>query len=222
MTHRTALVTGAARGLGRAVAELLARNGHRVIVTARDREAAVETARAIGHDALAVRLDVIDEESVAKALDRVGAVDILVNNAGILLDGRAGEPAVEERTFAVNTLGSWRVSRAFVPGMVERGWGRVVMVSSGTASFAGGLHAGTPAYTVSKVAVNALTVVLAKSVHGTGVLVNAVNPGMVRTRMMPQATTSPEEAAPDVVWAATLPDDGPTGEFLRSRRSIPW
>ncbi|XVQ90062.1 SDR family NAD(P)-dependent oxidoreductase [Microbispora siamensis] len=219
---RTALVTGAARGLGRAVAGLLARQGHRVVVAARDERSACQTARAIGHDSLAVRLDVTDDVSVAEALDRVGGVDILVNNAGVLLDGRTEEPEAAERTIAVNTLGSWRVTRAFLPGMVGRGWGRVVMVSSGTASFARGLHPGTPAYTVSKVALNALTVVLARRVEGTGVLVNAVNPGMVRTRMMPGATTSPEEAALEVVWAATLPDDGPTGAFLRSRRSIPW
>ncbi|MFC4533206.1 SDR family NAD(P)-dependent oxidoreductase [Sphaerisporangium dianthi] len=222
MTPRTALVTGAARGLGRAVAALLAEQGHRVVVGARDERAAGTTARAIGHDAQAVRLDVTDDASVAEALDRVGGVDILVNNAGVLLDGSTAEHEAAARTLAVNTLGSWRVSLAFLPGMVERGWGRVVMVSSGTASFTGGLHAGTPAYTVSKVALNALTVVLAERLRGTGVLVNAVNPGMVRTRMMPRATTSPEEAAPGVVSAATLPDDGPTGAFLRSGRGIPW
>jgi NAD(P)-dependent dehydrogenase (short-subunit alcohol dehydrogenase family) len=223
---RTALVTGANRGLGRAIAGCLAAQGHRVFLAARDPAAARTAAASLSGDVRPVTLDVTDHASVAAAAEATGPVDILVNNAGVLLDAQydpLSVPAdVVGTTFAVNTLGAWRVSQRYLPAMVERGWGRVVMVSSGTGAFSHGLHAGTPAYAVSKAALNAVTVLLASAVAGTGVLVNAVNPGRVRTAMMPGATTAPEDAAPDVVWAATLPDDGPTGTFLRGRAPVAW
>jgi NAD(P)-dependent dehydrogenase (short-subunit alcohol dehydrogenase family) len=109
-----------------------------------------------------------------------------------------------------------------MPAMLENGWGRVVMVSSGTASFATGVFGGAPGYSASKVALNAMTVMLAEHTRGSGVLVNAVNPGLVRTRMMPAALRSAEEAATVVVRAAMLPDDGPTGAFLRGEGELAW
>lgn len=226
VSSRTALVTGANRGLGLAVAELLHRQGHRVVLAARDEAAARAAAGRLGEGARAVALDVTDDASVKEAAQRVGHVDVLVNNAGVLLDagGRPSDVPVRavEDTLAVNLLGSWRVSQAFVPGMVRAGWGRVVMVSSGTGSFTNGLFLRTPAYSVSKAALNALTVLLAQETAGTGVLVNAVNPGLVRTRMRPDAERRPEEAAADVVAAATLPDDAQSGVFLRSGAVIGW
>jgi NAD(P)-dependent dehydrogenase (short-subunit alcohol dehydrogenase family) len=129
---------------------------------------------------------------------------------------------VVDDTLAVNLIGSWRVAQAVVPGMMTRGWGRVVIVSSGTGAFSNGLHPGAPAYSVSKAALNGLALMLATQSRHTGVLVNAVNPGPTRTRMMPGAAQSPAEAAADVVWAACLPDDGPSGAFLRRRQRTPW
>jgi NAD(P)-dependent dehydrogenase (short-subunit alcohol dehydrogenase family) len=223
---RRALVTGANRGLGRAVAAGLAALGYRVFVAARDPAAAARSAAALGGAALPVALDVTDEASVDAARRHTGPVDILVNNAGVLLDPAGGPlatpAAVMAATLRVNTFGAWLVSQRYLPAMVERGWGRVVMVSSGTGAFSHGPHPGTPAYAVSKAALNAVTVQLAGAVEGTGVLVNAVNPGRVRTAMMPGAPTAPEAAAPDVVWAATLPDGGPHGAFLRRRAPVPW
>ncbi len=223
---RTALVTGANRGIGRAVAERLHALGHRVVIAARDERAAAAVAARLGARARAVALDVMVPEQVERALAAVGEVDILVNNAGVLLDRGAAPSEVPldlvERTLAVNVLGSWRVSQRLLPGMRSRGWGRIVMVSSGTGAFSNGLFPGAPGYSLSKTALNALTVLLARDAEGTGVLVNAVNPGMVRTRMMPSATRSPEEAADDIVFAATLPDDGPNGCFLRGGRVVPW
>ncbi|KNB49916.1 SDR family NAD(P)-dependent oxidoreductase [Streptomyces caatingaensis] len=226
MTPRTALITGAGRGLGLAVAAELARRGLRVVVTARDAASAARAAARTGPGVLAHPLDVTDPDAARGAAERLPAVDVLVCNAGVLLDAGHDPLTVPdglvERTVAVNLLGGWRVARAFVPGMVRRGWGRVVFVSSATGSFHLGLWSGAPAYALSKTAVNGLTTLLAERTRGTGVLVNAVNPGRVRTRMAPAAERTAEEAAVDVADAATLPDDGPTGAFLARGRRIPW
>ncbi|PZG51384.1 short-chain dehydrogenase [Spongiactinospora gelatinilytica] len=221
-----ALVTGANRGIGRAVSACLHALGHRVVVTARTVDEAEGLAAELGGGARAAVLDVTDEEGPARVRDQVGPVDIVVNNAGIQLDWGCAPSAVPMewvgRQLDVNVLGAWRVCQAFLPDMVRRGWGRVVMVSSGTGAFSNGLSARTPGYAVSKAALNALTVLMAAETEGTGVLVNAVNPGLVRTRMRPDAERTPQAAAEDIVWAATLPADGPSGVFLRGRRTIPW
>jgi len=223
VVRRTALVTGANRGIGRAVAaELYARNLN-VVVTARDADAAAATAAEIGADAASHGLDVTDPDSVRQAGKELGPVDVLVCNAGVLLDGGTDPLSVPvelvEETLRVNLLGTWRVAQAFIPPMVERGWGRVVIVSSGTtAEFGGALFAGAPGYSISKSGLNGLTTLLAARTAGSGVLVNAVNPGRVRTRMMPTQQTPPEVAARFIADAATLPDGGPTGQFLTERR----
>ncbi|UNZ19928.1 SDR family NAD(P)-dependent oxidoreductase [Streptomyces sp. 891-h] len=223
---RTALVTGGNRGIGHAVAELLHGRGHRVIVASRDGDQARSAAERLGEGARGARVDVTDAAAVAELHASVGEVDILVNNAGVQLDW-GEEPtgidlALVRSTLEVNLLGAWRMAQAFVPDMVGRGWGRVVNISSGTASFALGLPGRCPAYSVSKSSLNALTVLLARETEGTGVLVNAINPGLVRSRMRPDAEQSPQEAAAHIVGAATLPDDGPSGAFLRRDAVIGW
>lgn len=223
---RTVLVTGANRGLGLATATLLHARGWRVVLAARDGDLVEAAAARLGDGACGVALDVTDPATIAEAAERTGDVDALVNNAGVLLDG-GGDPLTVpvdtvRDTFEVNVFGTWQVCQAFVPGMVRRGWGRVVIVSSGTGSFSNGLYAGAPGYSLSKAAVNGLTVLLAAATGGTGVLVNAVNPGMARTRMMPEARQSPQEAAAGIAEAVTLPDDGPTGTFLRAGQPTAW
>ncbi|MGW4829000.1 SDR family NAD(P)-dependent oxidoreductase [Amycolatopsis sp. SB7-3] len=212
---RTALVTGANRGIGQAVAAELSRRGLRVVPTTRQPDEAGSRI-----------LDVTDPDSVREAADEIGPVDVLICNAGVLLDSGSDPLSVPldlvERTLAVNLLGGWRVAQLFLPGMIDRGWGRVVFVSSGTGSVDQGLFTGAPGYSVSKAALNGLTMMLASHTKGTGVLVNAVNPGRTRTRMMPQAGRPVQEAAGDIVHAATLPDDGPSGVFLRNRLPTPW
>jgi NAD(P)-dependent dehydrogenase (short-subunit alcohol dehydrogenase family) len=224
--RKTALITGANRGLGFAVAAELHRRGARVVLTARRERDAAEAARRIGAEVRALALDVTDAASVERARSGLDRVDILVGNAGVLLDRSSDPLSVPledvERTLAVNLLGAWRVAQAFVPGMVRRGWGRVVFVSSGTGTFTTGLFPATAAYSVSKTALNGLTTMLATHTRGTGVLVNAVNPGRTRTRMMPAATRTAAEAAHDVADAATLPDDGPSGVLLRGARVAGW
>ncbi len=226
--RRTALVTGATGGLGTAVATRLAELGHRIVLSARDTDAAAafakELAERTGAETGWVGLDITDPASVDAARDAAGPVDILINNAGVLVDDGHDVATVPlelaERTLTVNTLGTWRVAQAFLPGMLERRWGRIVNISSGTASFTHGLYGGAPAYSLSKIAINALTVLLAKSTEGSGVLVNAVNPGRVRTRMQPHAQRLPAEAAEGIVWAATLPDGGASGTFFRADRKV--
>ncbi|MEU6223668.1 SDR family NAD(P)-dependent oxidoreductase [Streptomyces sp. NPDC047042] len=223
---RTALVTGANRGLGLAVAAELHARGHRVVLAARDERTAVEAAGRLGAEVVPLALDVTDQASVDRAVKHAGPVDVLVNNAGVQLDWGVAPSAVEldqvRYTLEVNLLGAWRMAQAFLPGMVERGWGRVVNVSSGAASFAYGPAAQCPAYSASKTALNALTVMLAKETEGSGVLVNSINPGMVRTRMRPDAEQTPQEAARHIADAALLPQDGPSGVFLRKDGTIPW
>jgi NAD(P)-dependent dehydrogenase (short-subunit alcohol dehydrogenase family) len=220
---RTALITGANRGIGRAVAAELYRRDLRVVVTARDAQEARRTATEIGPDVHGHALDVTDPASIERATAEIGPVDVLVCNAGVLLDAGTDPLSVPlelvEQTLRVNLLGTWRVAQAFVPGMAQRGWGRLVIISSGTtAEFGGRLFAATPGYSISKSALNGLTSLLAVQTEGSGVLVNAVNPGRVRTRMMPTQERLPEDVAPFIADVATLPAGGPTGRFLNEKR----
>lgn len=228
--RRTALVTGANRGLGLEVARELATAGARVIATGRDLAAirqAAERLRSSGGDVLGIELDVADPASVERCAERLRAageqVDVLVNNAAVYHGARVLSTAADELrgTFETNFWGAVWTCRAWVPGMVARGYGRVVNVSSGNGAFAEGLE-GPAAYALSKAALNALTLRLASEVTGD-VKVNAVCPGWVRTRMGGSgAPRTVEEGADTIVWLATLGSDGPTGGFFRDRERIPW
>ncbi|WP_411139493.1 SDR family NAD(P)-dependent oxidoreductase [Streptomyces sp. x-80] len=225
-TPRTALVTGANRGIGLATAQALHGAGWRVVLAARDPDAARTAAAETGSRAVGVPLDVTLPESVAAARAAAGPVDALVSNAGVLLDAGYDPLTVPvdlvRATLDVNVLGAWRVCQTFVPDMVRGGWGRVVLLSSGAGTFSNGLFPGAPGYAMSKTAVNGLTTLLATATRGTGVLVNAVNPGPTRTRMLPDGRGTARQAATDVVQALGLPDDGPTGALFRSGRIAGW
>ena len=231
--RRVALVTGANRGIGLEVCRQLAAHGLRVILTGRDRgkaEAAAEDLRAGHLDVTAVALDVTDGKSV-RACERdvtkqFGRVDVLVNNGAVLVAESAGllQTSVDDlrTTFETNVFGVLEVCQAFVPGMVSRSYGRVVNVSSGAGQLSS-MTTYAPAYSVSKAALNALTVQLAAATRGRGVLVNCVDPGWVRTRMGGGgAPRSVAEGADTIVWLATLPENGPTGKFFSDRREIAW
>ena len=151
---------------------------------------------------------------------------MLVNNAAVLLAEHVGvlETSLEtlRTTFDTNVFGVLAVCQAFIPSMIARGYGRVVNVSSAAGQLSSmGTYA--PAYSISKAALNALTIQLAAAVKGSGVLVNCVDPGWVRTRMGGAAAPrSVAEGADTIVWAATLPARAPTGQFLSERRAIAW
>jgi NAD(P)-dependent dehydrogenase (short-subunit alcohol dehydrogenase family) len=220
MVRRTALVTGANRGIGLAIASGLVDAGLEVIIAARDPAAAAEVARPLG--ARHVQLDVRDPESITAAVQACGDVDVLVNNAGVLHAGRLlDNPAGFAESLAVMVEGPYLLIRALAPGMARRDYGRIVNVSSGWGSFAEGIG-GPSGYGVAKAALNALTVAVAQELPAT-VLVNAMCPGWVRTQMGGAgAPRSPEQGADTAVWLSTLPAGGPSGAFFRDRRPILW
>jgi NAD(P)-dependent dehydrogenase (short-subunit alcohol dehydrogenase family) len=228
--QRTALVTGANRGIGLAIAQGLAGLGHFVFLGARDAAAGEEAAEALrrkGWSAAAVRVDLCDAGSVDSAvreIERAGRrVEILVNNAGVLHEKPMLELADSEiaESIAVHITGPLRLVRLAVPGMIGRLYGRIVNVSSGWGSFGDGMG-GPGLYGVTKAALNAMTVRLAIELPPL-IKVNAMCPDWVRTRMGgPDAPRTPEEGAETAVWLATLPEDGPTGGFFRDRKRVPW
>lgn len=228
----TALVTGATRGIGYAVAWQLAQAGQRVLLTGRDSAAAASAAAMIqaetGTDIASRQLDVADAESCQALLDSLQAtgeqVAILINNAGIFPDFGAGFFDVDEATIRaeleVHFFGAWRLTRGLLPGMLARGHGRIVTLTSGYG--ATGMGGGMTAYRVTKAAVNALTQIAAAEARGD-VKVNAVDPGWVASDMGgEQAPRTPAEAAADVVHAASLPADGPNGVLLRHQQPADW
>jgi NAD(P)-dependent dehydrogenase (short-subunit alcohol dehydrogenase family) len=173
---RTVVVTGGAKGIGRATVERFAATGERVIALGRDR-AALATL-----DIPAFQCDVTDEAAVASVFERIGHVDVLVNNAGIGESASLGATTLDawQRHFAVNATGAFLCMRAVVRGMRHRGGGVIVTVAS-TAGRVGVPY--TSAYSTSKHAVVGLTRAVASELAGTGVRVNAVCPTFVRTEM---------------------------------------
>lgn len=229
-----ALVTGSTRGLGLATARALGREGMSVVVTGRTEQAAVAAAdqlRTQGLDSvLALHLDVTDPVSVFRAFTETqrafGRLDVLVNNAAVAIDRHrsASRHDLEQITTTVNInlMGAWRCSIEAAALMRAGGGGRILNISSGMASLAT-MSASSPAYRVSKAALNALTRVLADDLREDNILVNAVSPGVVDTRMnYGAAAVSPDEAAAGMLWLATLPADGPTGGFFQGRERLPW
>jgi NAD(P)-dependent dehydrogenase (short-subunit alcohol dehydrogenase family) len=229
-----AVVTGANRGIGRAVASQLAERGHLTVLGSRDPERGENAAHELaaeGTEVVAHQLDVTDQRSVDRLTTYVerelGRLDVLVNNAGILYDTwqRATEADLEvvKEAIETNLLGAWRMSLAAIP-LIEAGGrgGRIVNVSSASGSLAE-MRGGTPAYGVSKAALNALTRKLADELQGTGILVNSVCPGWVATDMTSGAgSRSTAEGAASVLWAVEIPDDGPSGGFFRDGRPVSW
>lgn len=230
--NRIAIVTGANRGIGLEVVRQLAQTGMTVILGSRDLEkgeAAVTKLAEEGLSARPHRLDVTNSDSIAQLVAHVeqefGRLDVLVNNAGILYDtwqqpSTANLNTVQE-AFSTNTLGPWRMCQAFVPLLRRSDRARIVNVSSGAGSIAS-MGDNTPAYSVSKAALNAFTRTLAAELKGAGILVNAVCPGWVATDMGGSGGRPVQDGAASVVWAVMLPDDGPTGGFFRDGQPLPW
>jgi NAD(P)-dependent dehydrogenase (short-subunit alcohol dehydrogenase family) len=227
-----ALVTGGNRGIGLEVCRQLAGQGFVVALGARDHQNGERAAAQLANEGLQVRfqqLDVADQQSIDAAKDALdaewGRLDVLVNNAAILYDTwqRALNADVDQvhQALETNTIGPWRMAQAFVLLLRRSQHGRIVNVSSEAGSLAS-MGSGTPAYNVSKTALNAVTRMLAADLRGTGILVNAVCPGWVATDMGGAGGRPVRDGAASVMWAVTLPDDGPTGGFFRDGKPLPW
>jgi NAD(P)-dependent dehydrogenase (short-subunit alcohol dehydrogenase family) len=176
-------------------------------------------------------LDVNDTHSVRGFVEEVarrhGTPTILVNNAGVRPEAHLNRvtdtsTSFWRATFETNLFGAMRMCREVVPLMQKMRYGRVVNISSGMGQMSA-MGAGSPAYRVSKAALNALTATLAAEVQGSGILENSMSPGWVRTDMGGEdAPRSVEEGADTAVWLCLLPSSGPTGQFFRDRQAIPW
>ena len=230
---RIALVTGANRGIGLEVCRQLASRGFVVLLTARDAAKAKAAAKKLSNAGRVepLLLDVADPASIKKAAaevaSRYGHLDVLINNAGINYDTwetaeHADIDGTVMETITTNLLGPWRLCQAFLPLLRKSEAGRIVNVSSESGSLAN-MGAGPPAYQVTKAALNALTRTLAGELRSAHILVNAVCPGWVATAMGGAgAPRSVQEGAAGIVWAATLPDKGPTGGFFRDGKPLQW
>jgi NAD(P)-dependent dehydrogenase (short-subunit alcohol dehydrogenase family) len=233
--QRIAVVTGGNRGIGFEICRQLAkRGGVRVILAARDEKKGNAAAKKLRGDGLEVDfhvLDVADEASIAALAGWLETTckrcDVLVNNAGIMADPRSSR-VLDSRletwreTLATNLMGPLLLIQALAPLMKRSGYGRIVNISSGQGQLSD-MGPGTPAYRVSKTALNALTRTLAAELKGSGILVNSMCPGWVKTDMGgASAPRTVEQGADTAVWLATLPDGGPSGGFFRDRKPIPW
>jgi len=216
--RKTILITGGSRGIGRGLVEHFV-GEHDVIFTVR------KINEGLPEGAEAIVLDVKDDDSIRKAVKNINRdIDILINNAGVFLNG--SDPALEVeiddilKTFDINTLGAFRVSRAIVP-MMKSG-GRIINISSGLGQFSEMVEGGSLAYRMSKVALNVLTKVLSHELLPKGISVNSICPGWVKTDMGgADAIRSVDESVSAIVKFA-LSEPFPNGGFFRDGESIDW
>ena len=230
---KIALVTGGNKGIGLEICRQLARKGIGVILTSRDGnrgKKAAQTLQREGLETATLQLDVTDPESAGRCAADVekefGRLDILINNAGVRFDRDLSimdlKLDVFRKTVETNIYGPFLVCRAFLPLMKKSGGGRIVNLSSGMGALAK-MENNSPGYRISKAGLNALTRIFADELKDAGILVNTVHPGWVKTDMGTQAATKTvEEGADTPVWAALLPDGGPSGEFFFERKTHPW
>lgn len=235
-----ALVTGSAHGIGLEVVRQLAEKGMTVILTARDEKKGQSATRELadrGLDVHFLQLDIADPASVQRAASQVdeeyGKLDVLVNNAAAYADwsetASSADLAHTQEVMNTNLFGAWRTVQAFLQLLKKSEHARIVNVSSGAGShgepqFGLASSPTVASYSVSKAALNALTVKLAVEFKEQSILVNAVDPGLTATApgMEEMGARPVPEGAASVVWAATLDEDGPTGGFYRDGDPLPW
>ncbi|RJT42391.1 SDR family NAD(P)-dependent oxidoreductase [Mesorhizobium waimense] len=240
-TTKSAVVTGANKGIGREIAQRLATMGFKVWLGARDAErgmAAAQELRAEGLDVRWLELDVTQDESVAAAAKAVSAespsLDVLVNNAGVAINYEL--PPSEQlladiqATYDVNVFGPIRVTQAFLPLLLAAPAARVVMVSSSTGSIGRALDSSSPnqsvnlmGYGSSKTALNAITVAFARELAPQGVKVNAAAPGYTATDLNGhRGHRTVQQAAEIIIRLATLDADGPNAGYFNDDGPLPW
>jgi NAD(P)-dependent dehydrogenase (short-subunit alcohol dehydrogenase family) len=227
------LITGANRGIGLEAARQLARRGCHVVVGARDQTSGRQAAEAVGAEggrATFLPLDVSRSDSIRAAAAAfpglAGHLDVLINNAGIYPDQGLTILTLPrdrlDQTFQTNTFGPLEVTQAFLPLLRRSAAARVINVSSGYGQLSG-LAPDVPSYCLSKLALNGLTLLLARALQAESIAVNSMCPGWVRTAMGgPNAARSVEEGADTAVWLALDAPQELTGKFFRDREEIPW
>jgi NAD(P)-dependent dehydrogenase (short-subunit alcohol dehydrogenase family) len=239
--QRIALITGANKGIGHEIARQLGKLGYIVLVGSRDKkrgQGATDALKAAGVDAHLLILDVTHQPSIVRAgtliTQEYGRLDVLVNNAGAIHDKvlKPSETPLEtiREVFETNFFGTVALTETMLPLLRKSAAARIVNMSSALgslsvmsdpASFGGEYR--VLGYGTSKAALNAFTVYLAHELRGTGIKVNAVHPGWIKTDMGgADATGTVEQGADTPVWLATLPEDGPTGGFFHERKPMPW
>ena len=225
LDDQVALVTGATRGIGAAIADALVALGATVYAGARETDDIEAT------DRRPVELDVTEESEIAAAIDRIddeaGRLDVVVNNAGIFpRSGPLHEMATDDldRTLAVNLRGPTLVTKYALPLLLDRPGGRVVTLSSGLGQFTDGqMGSQYPPYRLSKVGVGGLTAYLDGEYGRSGLLANAVDPGWVRTDMGgANANRSPRQGAETPVWVARFRPDSPSGYLWQDKSIVEW
>lgn len=222
---KTALITGAYRGLGLEVARELSERGWQVILTARRKEEGSAAAAKL-KNATFLELDITNESSVTHAARNVTNLDVLINNAAVIVDEDQNilsiQPEIGARTIETNALGALRVTQAFIPHLLKSSAGRIVNVSSGAGQLSD-MGTWSPAYSASKTTLNAITCLFAAALKEKGIAVNSVCPGWCRTEMGgSSAPRSIEEGAAGIVWLAADAPQNKTGLFWRDKEVIPW
>lgn len=237
-----ALISGVSRemGMGYEAAKQLGQLGYRVIISARQLDKADVLAKQLaaqGSEVTAKQLDVTQDASVRQLVDYIeseyGKLDVLINNAGGFYDGGGDVLQLDadhvHQVLDTNLLGAWRMTSSFAPLLQKSDNARVVNVSSGAGSYtdpAFGMLVQTeaPVYGISKLALNGLTVKLSQSLQQAGIKVNSVCPGWVATQPggLEMGARPVVEGTKGIVWAATLPKDGPTGRFFRDGEVLGW
>ncbi len=228
---RVAVVTGANRGIGFEITKELAQKGLKVILTARNDSKGNKAAQKLkdqGMDVVFHQLDVTDGNSIQELVNylknELDKVDVLVNNAGISIDRDKTTLDIDmetvRKTMETNFYGPFRVSQAIIPLLLKSDDGRIINISS-TLGALNNPFSGKTSYSISKTALNALTVNMAADMEGR-VKVNSMCPGWMRTDLGgPHATRSVEEGADTAIWLATAPEI-PNGKFFRDRKQIEW
>jgi NAD(P)-dependent dehydrogenase (short-subunit alcohol dehydrogenase family) len=231
--QRIVLITGSNRGIGLETARQLARRGFHIVHAVRDERKgreAVEAIQASGGQATFLSLDVSRSESIRAAASQYAAIadhlDVLINNAAIYPDQGLTILTVArdrlDQTFQTNTFGPLEMTQAFLPYLRRADAARVINVSSGLGQL-DGMSPTVPSYSLSKLALNGLTIMLAQALQADHIAVNSMCPGWVRTDMGgPNATRSVEQGADTAVWLADEAAHELTGKFFRDRQEIPW
>lgn len=241
---KTVLITGVSRkeGIGFATARELGRQNYKVILSARELDKAAILAEELNVEGIlaeAVEMNITDEKSVRSAADEIekkhGKVDILINNAALMLfttDKIEDKKLTDfSRELETNLIGPWRVTQHFLPLLTKSESGRIVNISSSMGSINDSIwgllqfdHGPIPGYSLAKLALNGLTIKMAKELKEHNILVNAVCPGYTATHagMKDEGARPVNESVDGVVWVINFPNDGPTGQFFRDKIQIPW